>query len=183
MFPTKIKCIRYVSCANSIAPLNNAHATLHKCYTVLTPIRPSDGAYTTWMTREATLALEHWTRKYVLTHDHLRPAVPPNAGCHAACLAVLVNKLDDQGWYAHCYSTLPLLSHNATPPQQQQQLCIDSKSARDVNGRSYSRTCQSPTEERIVSEMYLCGLNLETQFVDEVKCAWRLHALCSPRTA
>lgn len=55
------------------------------------------------MTREASLALEHWTRKYVLTHERVRAAVPPHAAataalCHAACLAALVNKLDDQGW-------------------------------------------------------------------------------------
>jgi hypothetical protein len=65
----------------------------------------SAGAYSVWMTREASLALEVWTSKYVLSHQHIRALHPekgPAGGtdgiAHAASVSILVDKLNDQGW-------------------------------------------------------------------------------------
>jgi hypothetical protein len=59
------------------------------------------------MTREASLALEAWTSKYVLSHQHIwhlylekGTARETSDGCaHDASVSVLVDKLNDQGWY------------------------------------------------------------------------------------
>ena len=61
-----------------------------------------------------------------------------------------------------------------------QLLHINRKLARDANGRSHTTTHQSPTEHRIVSNMCLCDLSMETHFIDEVKFTQSVRARRHP---
>ena len=63
----------------------------------------SDSAYSVWMTREASLALEEWGKLYVLTHQHIHAVHAENGNAnsnsnHDESISTLVLKLDEQGW-------------------------------------------------------------------------------------
>jgi hypothetical protein len=93
-------CFFYLCNSNFIHP---ARFFLLREIALTPPFIISDSAYATWMTREASWALEEWTNSYLLTHQHIRASLPtqPSATAeqvHEEGIATLISKLDDQGW-------------------------------------------------------------------------------------
>jgi hypothetical protein len=122
VFPTKAKCIRCARISfhrerqgnfssRLFFNLCNSNFIYPSCFFLLREFFRfaltlpfiSDSAYATWMTREASWALEEWTNSYLLTHQHIRASIPtqPIATAeqvHEEGIATLLSKLDDQGW-------------------------------------------------------------------------------------
>lgn len=72
--------------------------------TLLTILLLSDTAYSVWLTREASLALDEWAGKYLLSHQHIRAvhaekAISNSQSAHDDSISTLVLKLNEQGWY------------------------------------------------------------------------------------
>jgi hypothetical protein len=128
------------------------------------PFIISDSAYATWMTREASWALEEWTNSYLLTHQHIRASLPmqPSATAeqvHEEGIATLISKLDDQGWSAPPASlTHPYTSHAECR-------------------RSYSSTRESPTSHRVLSQMCLYDLSMQMHVIEEAPPPSTAHVI------
>jgi len=94
--------------------LSHFHADLHQQYLLQAVfvhliILHSETAHSVWMADEASKALENWAKKYILSHEHIRAVhaeersaatkKPRSESEHADCISVLVEKLEDQGWF------------------------------------------------------------------------------------
>ena len=63
----------------------------------------SDNAYSVWMTREASLAVEEWAQIFLLSHQHIRTVHADKGSgdsksAHDESISTLLRKLDEQGW-------------------------------------------------------------------------------------
>lgn len=129
----------------------------------------SENAHSVWMADEASKALENWAKKYILSHEHIRAVhaeersaatkKPRSESEHADCISVLVEKLEDQGWFLPRIALKNNISYQIT------------------RHRLYQRTRVSPTMDRVVSQMFLSNLQMETQLVDNVSMPHKLHNL------
>jgi hypothetical protein len=166
VFPVKFKCIRCFT-PHRLPPqatrilLNSmllcSCNSIHISHFALTPPLISDSAYATWMTREAACALQEWSNSNLLTHEHIRAALPKQSDVasgdeHEAGYSTLISKLDDQGWYVFPSHTSSHVTRHTSHSE-----CF----------RSYSTTRSSCTSHRILSQMCLYDLSMQMHLIEE----------------